>query len=124
MKPLIIDNTSTTPKITLDKNSGIFRIEGISRPEDVMSFYNPIFDWFNEYMTNPNTSTTIEFYLEYHNTASAKIITKLISSFKALYDADKDVKIKWYYRENDEDGLEAGEDFKSLIDIPFELIKI
>jgi len=101
-----------------------FRIEGISRPEDVMSFYNPIFDWFNEYMTNPNTSTTIEFYLEYHNTASAKIITKLISSFKALYDADKDVKIKWYYRENDEDGLEAGEDFKSLIDIPFELIKI
>jgi len=124
MKPLIVNNTTTTPKVTLDKNTGIFKIEGVSRPEDVLAFYNPVFDWFNEYMKDPNQSTTIEFQLAYHNTASTKILAKLMNSFKTLYIADKEVDIKWYYRENDDDSREAGEDFKSLIDLPFELIKI
>ena len=34
------------------------------------------------------------------------------------------VQINWYYNEADEDILEAGEDYKTLIDIPFEIIKV
>ena len=35
---------------------------------------------------------------------------------------DKDVLIKWYYDENDEDMMEAGEDYSDLLEAPFELL--
>lgn len=124
MKPLIINNTTTTPKVTLDKASGTFKFEGVSRPEDVLKFYNPIFDWIHDYLQDPNEKTVVEFRLIYHNTASAKIIVKLLNQFKLLKDFNKEIEVKWYYRENDEDIKESGEDYKSLLDIPFELIQI
>ena len=124
MRPLIINKTTTTPKVTLDKAEGIFKFEGVSRPEDVLKFYNPVFEWIQEYLQDPNQKTVVEFQLIYHNTASAKIIVKLINLFKMLAAANKEVEVKWYYRENDEDIKESGEDYKSLIDIPVELIEI
>jgi len=34
------------------------------------------------------------------------------------------VKVKWYYEEDDEDMLEAGEDYEAIIDLPFEMIEV
>ena len=34
----------------------------------------------------------------------------------------KEVGVVWYYEENDEDIMEAGEDLAELMNIPFELI--
>ena len=33
-----------------------------------------------------------------------------------------EVAINWYYEEDDEDMLEAGEDYDAIIDLPFKLI--
>jgi hypothetical protein len=35
-----------------------------------------------------------------------------------------DVVINWYYEEDDEDMLEAGEDYESIIKVPFKMIQI
>jgi hypothetical protein len=35
-----------------------------------------------------------------------------------------DVKIKWYYYEDDEELQNAGEDFAEMIKVPFELIEM
>lgn len=43
---------------------------------------------------------------------------------EAPYNNGTDIKVKWYYKETDEDILEAGEDYKSLVKIPFEIIKL
>lgn len=34
------------------------------------------------------------------------------------------IKVSWYYESDDEDMMEAGEDYSVLVKIPFELIKI
>lgn len=124
MTPLLINSTIATPQVTLNKDSGIFRIEGISRPENVLAFYDPIFIWFDEYLKTPNKETVIEFVLSYHNSSSAKIICKLLNKLEPHYKKGTDIQIKWYYKETDEDILEAGEDYKSLVEIPFEIIKL
>ncbi len=124
MEPIDINSTHTTPRVSLDKESGKFRIEGVSRPEDVLAFYTPIFNWFNQYLENPNPATTVEFALDYHNSASAKIICKLMNLLDSFHQNGCKICVKWYYHEADDDILEAGEDYKSLVSMPFDIIKI
>ena len=35
-----------------------------------------------------------------------------------------DVKVNWYYEEDDEDMLAAGEDYQAIIDLPFKMIEV
>ena len=45
--------------------------------------------------------------------------------FKKLESVLKsEVSVKWYYEEDDEDMLEAGEDYEAIIDLPFEMIEV
>ena len=39
-------------------------------------------------------------------------------------DKGKELVLKWYYEEDDEDMLEAGEDYESIIRVPFKMIEI
>jgi len=38
--------------------------------------------------------------------------------------SDSSVSVKWYYEEDDEDMLEAGEDYEAIIDLSFEMIEV
>ncbi|MBO7596417.1 MAG: SiaC family regulatory phosphoprotein [Bacteroidales bacterium] len=35
-----------------------------------------------------------------------------------------EVVINWYYEEDDEDMLEAGEDYQSILKLPFKMVEI
>jgi hypothetical protein len=35
-----------------------------------------------------------------------------------------EISVKWHYEEDDEDMLEAGEDYEAIIDLPFEMIEV
>jgi hypothetical protein len=54
--------------------------------------------------------------LEYFNTASSKLILDVLSALEDI----KDMKILWYFHEDDEDMEEAGQEFSELVEIPFE----
>lgn len=124
MERLVIKGTATTPEINFNAENGELLIKGMSRPEDVLSFYKPVFEWIAEYLNNPQECTTLNFKLKYHNSASAKIVCRIINQFDPLFKSGKKVQVKWFYAEADDDILEAGEDYKSLTEVPFELIKI
>jgi hypothetical protein len=116
MDIITINGTEDTPKITFDKTSGIFEISGRSLPEDAADFYNPVLRWLDSYSQDCNSSTDLILKLEYFNTASSKLILDLLSKVEAI----KGAKIVWYYFEDDEDMLEAGQEFSELVEIPFE----
>ena len=66
MEPLIINKTEDTPAVHLDKTAGIFEFSGKSLPEDVTSFYAPIFEWITAYGEAANESSKFVFKkLEY-----------------------------------------------------------
>lgn len=119
MNQLLIEKTKSTPYVNLNPVSGIFTIGGKSLPEDVMSFYKNIMDWLHEYLKAPAPETKMIFEMEYFNTASSKLIFEII---RALSDASKNgnkFEIVWKYSEDDDDTLEMGKDYESLVDIPF-----
>ena len=124
MEALFIKSSTTTPQVDFNGETGELVIEGVSRPEDVLSFYKPVFEWIAEYVKNPCKETKLIFKLKYHNSASAKIVCRIMNMFEPLYKEGGNVQIKWYYNDADEDILEAGEDYKSLIEMPFEIIEL
>ena len=123
MDPIIINETEDTPGIKLDAGNEIFEISGRSLPEDVSKFYGPILSWLDEYAASPNDQTVFNFKLSYFNTASSKIILDILMKLEGIYNDGKDIAIKWYYPSDDEDMMEAGEEYADIVDIPIELVE-
>lgn len=124
MESLILEGTGDTPKIVLDKANGVFEVSGCSLPEDTSSFFEPIVNWLNGYIQDPNEQTTFEFKLEYFNTASSKMFLEIFSQFEQLKATGKGVLVKWYYDEDDEDMEMAGQEYKNLCEVDFEFIPV
>lgn len=124
MESLIIKGTATTFDVKLLKDEGIFKFEGRSRPEDVVSFFEPILDWFNKYETQPNDETIIKFNLDYFNSSSAKVLLRFFVQMEEMYKKGLNIKVDWQYFDGDEDLLDAGEDFASIVTVPFNFIKL
>lgn len=123
MEALIIkEEEDSTPKVILDKRDNKLEISGVSLPEDVITFYKPVFNWIENYIKDPNSITDFDVRLTYFNTASSKVILDLLSKFEELTAKDLQVSINWYYPEMDEDLLATGKEFKSLLKIPFNFI--
>jgi hypothetical protein len=122
METIKIAGTEDTPKVILDPEKNEFEISGRSLPEDVASFYNPVLNWLEEYVENPNDKTVFNFKLVYFNTASSKLLLDILMKLESLHENGKEVLIKWHYPEDDEDMEEAGEEYSDIVDVPFEQI--
>jgi hypothetical protein len=82
-----------------------------------------VFDWLNVFEKNTLTSPSFKFKLEYFNTASSKIILDILMRLEDINNANSsNISIEWYYMESDDDMLEAGEEYKELVEIPFNVI--
>ena len=123
MKPIIIEGTPKTPSIKFDADKGIVEIKGRSIPENSLEFYKPLVDWLEQYSANPAPKTIVNIHLEYFNTSSSKSILDVFKKLEAIHKAKHDVVVNWYYEEDDEDMLEAGEDYESIIRIPFKMVE-
>jgi len=124
MKPLTIEGTPKTPYINFEVEKGVLEVKGRSIPENSIEFYKPLVDWLDEYGAAPLNLTTVNVQLEYFNTSSSKCILDVFKKLEAIHNAKNEVVINWYYEEDDEDMLEAGEDYESIIRVPFKMIEI
>ena len=124
MEPIIIEGTPKTPSIKFDTRDGVFEIKGRSIPEKSVEFYKPLNEWLDQYMQTPLDKTVVNIRLEYFNTSSSKCILDVFKRLEAIHRSKHDVVINWFYEEDDEDMLEAGEDYDSIIKVPFKMIEI
>ena len=93
-----------------------------SIPENSIEFYKPLIEWISNYSENPKENTLVNIQLEYFNTSSSKCILDVFKKLESI--SDSSVSVKWYYEEDDEDMLEAGEDYEAIIDLSFEMIEV
>ncbi len=124
MELITIDGTPKTPSVSMNPQTGVIEIKGRSIPENSIEFYKPVVDWLEEYAKGPAPKTVVNVQLEYFNTSSSKCILDVFKKLEVLKKDQNDVVINWYYEEDDEDMLEAGEDYESIIKVPFKMIQI
>jgi hypothetical protein len=123
MEDLTIAATKFTPEIHFDYKNRLLMIKGESYPENTSEFFNPVFKWLEDYLSEKSENpTTVNIELYYFNSSSSKV---LMNFFEVLDNAGEDgqkIIVNWIYEEEDEDSLEFGEEFaEDMSHIEFKL---
>ncbi len=122
LEPLIIKETRKTPDVKLDP-AGFIRFEGRSIPEDANLFYEDIIDWLQSYLAVPQKVTTVDIALEYLNSGTSKFMLQILKILRDLSKNGYNLVVNWYYEEGDDDILERGEYYQSILDIDINYIQ-
>jgi hypothetical protein len=123
MDKLFIKATKNSPEIVLS-HEGTLRFKGRSIHENAEDFFNPVLNWIDEYINDPADTTFVDLQLEYFNSATAKYIIVMLQKLKEVRLKDKKYYVNWFYEEGDEDILERGEYFASVLDMDFNFVEI
>jgi hypothetical protein len=119
MEQLIIEGTDDTPAIIFDRNGNKFEISGRSLPEEVIGFYSPVMKWLDRYVGDPNDKTIFKLKLDYINSASQRAIHEILTTIEKIKITGKEVKVEWYFIEDDDEMRETGQEYSELVNVPF-----
>jgi hypothetical protein len=116
MQSLVRKATRSTPHVNFDLNTGVFVMAGRCIPEDAEVFFRPILDWLED-LGKSATPRRISmfFHFDFFNIASSKRILFMMYKFVQLQELGSKVTINWGYDNQDEDMLEIGKDYASMI---------
>ncbi|OFX84841.1 MAG: hypothetical protein A2W99_06490 [Bacteroidetes bacterium GWF2_33_16] len=121
-KQFYFPGSEDKPKINFDPKNNVFEIMGNSYPEESPKFYIPLINWVTEYSNYANDKTHVVCKFEYFNSLSAKLLYELFFELQKITESGKKVSISWYYDPNDHFILEKGQEYKNVLEIPFDLI--
>ena len=124
MENITLEGSAKTPTITFLANEGKLELKGRSIPENSVEFYKPLNEWIDAYGVAPQSETVVDIKLEYFNTSSSKCILDLFKKLEGINGKGTDVKVNWYFEEDDEDMEEAGQDYQAIISLPFKIIEV
>jgi len=108
-------------KVLIDEHRIV--ISGQSKLEDPAPFYEKLMVVLDENINEFKTHTSIDFLLNYLNSSSSKWLFHILKGIQEKFQGKKIITINWYYEEDDDSMLEAGEVFQSLLSLPFNLIE-
>lgn len=129
MESLIIEKKDTTPSLIFDVDEMLFSLEGECRPENVLTFFEPVMQWldlFIEYVKSGEAGNKLDFHfkLEYYNSSSAKFIFEIFKKFKTVESNDVEVTMYWFYDILDEDLLECGQEYQKILGLNFKYVAL
>ncbi len=112
MDDLKVSATKFTPEISFDYTGRLLVIKGESYPENTSEFFNPVFKWLDDYLTeNSQEPTTVNIELYYFNSSSSKVLMNFFEVLDNAGERGQKITVNWIYEEEDEDSLEFGEEF-------------
>jgi hypothetical protein len=112
MQNLRLEATNRSPAIAFEFAEHHLRIEGESYPEDVPTFYGPVFEALDAYLaTLGQGRCRFDLALVYYNSATAKALMLLLEKLDDAAAAGAAIDVHWYYDEEDDTMKELGEEF-------------
>ena len=121
MEDLKIEATQDSLAVTTNIEKGELTLAGLSYPENTVAFFKAIYSWLKSYFSSKD-KIVLNCKIDYANTSSAKCLLELFSILDGYKAEGKSVSVIWYYRSDDEDMLEAGQEFEEDISIDFTFI--
>jgi len=123
MENFQIEGENYIPTVNFNTEIGVLEISGESYHEYTIEFFQPIFEWLNNYLEQEGRTIVFNFRMTYFNTSSSR---RFLEIFDLLEDYNKNkngnVTVNWYYERDDVDMLESGEEYAEDVDLSFNLI--
>ena len=132
MEPLLIEGTENSPGVSFDTSMNRFIISGKSRPENSGKFYAPLINWITKFEKKlseqkleikDKTIQVFVFKLEYFNSTSAKHLAEIILLLKGFVVKGHNINIEWHFSKLDDDMMDTGKEFSSMVDLKFDFIE-
>jgi len=120
MENLIREPTEKTLRVSFDAEKGEMEMEGLSYSENTREFFEPLTEWFRQYISEIGKPITLNLKLQYLNSTSAKYLVDFIGILEEFYEIGGEVLVRWYYEDGD-DMEEMGEELAEDMNLPFQL---
>ena len=121
MEVLKIAPTEHTPGVEFNPLSGQLKLTGRSLPENAIEFYDPVFEWLDDYIEVAPAETELHVDLDYLNSISQKMVVEILKNTKKVQNKGKKVMVSWYYDEDDEKMMEEGKAIAMEFELPLVL---
>lgn len=115
LRPLLQDATHTTPAVRFEPEQGILSLVGRAMPIDAGLFFEPLLRFIERYARQPAAETVFVCHLDYFNSGSSMLLGRLF----AMLNQVPNLRVEWRYHPDDEDLLEAGQEFAHICHQPF-----
>ncbi len=128
MKKLHVLPKKDAPEVVFEPLTGHFSIVGISHPENISNFFDPVIAWLDEYLKELKNQGVVNakpiklrLFFKYINSASYKYMITFLQKMNEFVDIGVSVNMEWQYEPDDEDMRDAGYELMeySNIHIPF-----
>ena len=86
--------------------------------------YEPVLQWIDQNLGKISEDIVFSFKVDYLNSASAKMVSLILTKLEDFYKAGVNIEVKWYYNLDDDDIQSEGEIYAKLKKIPIKLIGI
>lgn len=124
MENFTLAGTSKTPYLNFDPTSGFMEIKGRSIPQNAEEFWSPVLKWFYAYATKPSESTHFVFHFDFFNITTSKRVLFILHKMNEMFENGYKVSVEWRYTEGDNDMKEVGEDYSTMVNIPFKIVAL
>lgn len=121
MDSLLIASTDKTPSVRFMAEEGRLQVSGKSLLDDAVDFYTPVIKTLQHHLSTSSLPVMVDIYLIQIHPGSAKCILDLLKSLETSHTENKQVLINWYYEKGNKDMYLAGENYQSLLNLPFNL---
>ncbi len=116
MDNLHIEPTKSSPRVSFDCHRHVLEIVGESYPEDAHLFYRPVFDWLNDYLAQLGEETVqVKVDVSYFNSSCSKVFMDLFELLDDQVQNGKSIEVYWISHEENDMGIECGEEFKECV---------
>lgn len=128
MKKLHVLPKKDAPEVVFEPQTGNFSIVGISHPENISNFFDPVIAWLDEYLKELKSQGVgnakpikLRLFFKYINSASYKYMITFLQKMNEFVVIGLPVNMEWQYEPDDDDMRDAGYELMeySNINIPF-----
>lgn len=121
MENLNLAPSKFTPDVKFNSETGILELQGSSYPDNSIEFYQPLYDWIELFINDINKPITFNFKITYFNTSSSKCLLKLLEILENYHNKDGKVEVNWFYKEDDDDIYESGQELFQDLTLTYNL---
>lgn len=118
-----IQETTFTPSVRVLFSEHKIVISGHSRLEDPGPFFEALKEVLNNSLNEFKTHVSIDFILDYMNSSSSKWLLHILKDLQNKFQGSKLITINWFCDPDDDNMIEAGEVFQSLLTMPFNIME-
>jgi hypothetical protein len=123
MKMFHIESSQNSPDVRIDGQVGVMEISGNSTFQNPYTFYRQVARWVHAFHKDSSEIQTVNVKFSELDEASKRWMMFLLKEVEKISsNRDNRVVVNWYYNGSNDTMRSTGENYKTQVKLPFNLI--